>query len=259
MGGFVTGPGGVTARLLGIPLVIHEQNSLPGLTNRWLAHIATRVLEAFPESFPPGRAQVCGNPVRRDIASIPEPAARLAGRRGSPRLLVLGGSQGAQALNTVVPAAIAQLPAELRPEVRHQAGRGTRGYTEAAYLAAGVTARVDEFVSDMAEAYGWADLVICRAGALTVSELAAAGLGALLVPYPHAVDDHQTYNARQLVQAGAARLLPQSELTPLTLVRQLMPLLGDRDSLLGMAQAARALARPDAAAVVAQVCREVCR
>jgi UDP-N-acetylglucosamine--N-acetylmuramyl-(pentapeptide) pyrophosphoryl-undecaprenol N-acetylglucosamine transferase len=259
MGGFVTGPGGVTARLLGIPLVIHEQNSLPGLTNRWLAHIATRVLEAFPGSFPPGRARVCGNPVRLDIITLPAPEERLGGRQGPLRLLVLGGSQGAQALNAQVPGGLAQIPLALRPEVRHQAGRGKREQTIAAYSAAGVTAQVDEFVGDMAEAYGWADLVICRAGALTVSELAAAGLGALLVPYPQAVDDHQTHNAQYLVRAGAAQLLPQSELTPAMLAERLAPLLADRGALLAMARAARALARPDAAELVAQVCRELSR
>jgi len=259
MGGFVTGPGGVMARFLGIPLVIHEQNSVPGLTNRWLAHLATRVLEAFPGSFPAGRARVCGNPVRREIAALPEPQARLGGRQGPPRLLVLGGSQGAQALNVQVPAGLAKLPPELRSDVRHQAGRGKREQTAAAYDAAGVVAEIGEFVSDMAEAYGWADLVICRAGALTVSELAAAGLGAILVPYPHAVDDHQTRNAEHLVQAGAAQLLPQSELTPETIAARLTLLLADRDSLLRMAQAARTLARSDAAEAVARVCLEVAR
>jgi UDP-N-acetylglucosamine--N-acetylmuramyl-(pentapeptide) pyrophosphoryl-undecaprenol N-acetylglucosamine transferase len=242
-----------------VPLVIHEQNSLPGLTNRWLAHIATRVLEAFPGSFPEGRARACGNPVRDEIAAVAEPDARLAGRSGPVRLLVLGGSQGAQALNTAVPAGLSRIPAALRPEVRHQAGRNKREPTEATYAAAGVQARVDEFVHDMAEAYAWADLAICRAGALTVSELAAVGLGALLVPYPHAVDDHQTHNAQHLVRAGAAEMLAQPQLTPQTLVDRLMPLLADRASLLGMARAARRLARPDAAEVVAQVCREVSR
>jgi UDP-N-acetylglucosamine--N-acetylmuramyl-(pentapeptide) pyrophosphoryl-undecaprenol N-acetylglucosamine transferase len=257
MGGFVSGPGGLVSRLLGYPLVIHEQNAIPGLTNRWLAHIATRVLEAFPGSFPAGRsAAAVGNPVRREIVSIPPPEERLAGRTGALRLLVVGGSLGAQVLNETLPAALSRLPEADRPQVRHQAGRGKAEAADRAYRAAGVAATVSEFVSDMAEAYAWADLVVCRAGALTVSELAAAGVPAVLVPYPHAVDDHQTRNASYLADAGAALLIPQPSLTTEGLAQTLAALAADRPRLLGMAQAARRLARPDAAQRVADACEE---
>ena len=204
MGGFVTGPGGLVSRVLRIPLVIHEQNAIPGLTNRWLAKLATRVLEAFPNSFSGVAAQATGNPVRAEITALPAPQP--TGERPL-RLLIIGGSLGAQALNETVPAALARLGAAQRPEVRHQAGRGKAAATEAAYQALAVAAEVSEFVDDMAAAYAWADLVICRAGALTVSELMAAGLPAILVPFPFAVDDHQTVNARFLTDAGAGRQL----------------------------------------------------
>lgn len=260
MGGFVSGPAGLASRLLGYPLVIHEQNAIPGLTNRWLARIATRVLEAFPGSFPPPRhAQPVGNPVRRGIVDVAPPEARLAGREGPLHLLVVGGSLGAQVLNETVPAALARLPAAQRPVVRHQAGRGKVAAAEQAYRAADADATVSEFLDDMAEAYAWADLVVCRAGALTVSELAAAGDAAVLVPYPHAVDDHQTRNAAYLADAGAALLVPQAALTADGLAATLAELLGDRPRLLAMAQAARRLARPDAAERVADVCEEAQR
>ncbi len=260
LGGFVSGPGGLAARLLGIPLVIHEQNAVPGLTNRWLAHWATRVLEAFPDSFPAARhARETGNPVRAPIAGLAAPAPRLAGREGPPRLLVLGGSLGAQALNQTLPKALARLAVGSRPRVRHQAGRGKAQSTQADYHQAGVDAEVVEFVEDMAEAYGWADLVVCRAGALTIAELAAAGLGAILVPYPHAADDHQRANALFLSAAGAAELIIQSELTPERLGDRLSVLLGDRRRLLAMALAARAKARPRATEAVADACLEARR
>jgi UDP-N-acetylglucosamine--N-acetylmuramyl-(pentapeptide) pyrophosphoryl-undecaprenol N-acetylglucosamine transferase len=261
MGGFASGPGGLMARALGLPLVIHEQNRVPGLTNQWLARIAARVFEAFPGSFSPGLGAIaCGNPVRAEIAALPPPEDRLAARLQGPgprRLLVLGGSLGAQALNQALPPALAKIPAERRPQVRHQAGERTLGEAERGYARAGVAAEVTPFIADMAEAYAWADLVVCRAGALTVSELAAVGLPAILVPYPHAVDDHQTGNARFLSEADAARLVPQADLTPDTLAAQLTALLGDPALLLAMAKAARAKARPDAAARVAAACREV--
>ncbi len=259
LGGFVTGPGGLAAWLLRRPLVIHEQNAVAGLTNRLLARLARRVLEAFPGSFPAGVATtVTGNPVRDDILVLPEPAQRFADRSGPLRLLVVGGSLGAQALNQTLPAALAALPADQRPDVWHQAGRDKDAPARAAYQASGIPARVEPFIEDMAAAYAWADLVICRAGALTVSELAAAGLGSILVPYPYAVDDHQTRNARYLSEAGAARLLPQHELTPARLAGVLETLFAaGRDGLLQMAEAARRLARPDATAVVAGTCLEV--
>jgi UDP-N-acetylglucosamine--N-acetylmuramyl-(pentapeptide) pyrophosphoryl-undecaprenol N-acetylglucosamine transferase len=199
VGGFVTGPGGVAAWLLHRPLVIHEQNAIAGLTNRLLSRLARVVLEGFPNSFPPrARPQCVGNPVRREITALAPPEERLARRGDAVRLLIFGGSLGAARLNDSVPRALAAFAPVARPQVWHQAGE--RGHAQAleTYTRAGVTARVDAFIDDMAAAYAWADLVICRAGALTVSELAAVGLGAILVPFPAAVDDHQTHNARYL-------------------------------------------------------------
>jgi UDP-N-acetylglucosamine--N-acetylmuramyl-(pentapeptide) pyrophosphoryl-undecaprenol N-acetylglucosamine transferase len=236
MGGFAAGPGGLVARLWGVPLVIHEQNAAAGLTNRWLARLAQRVLEAFPQTF--ASAETVGNPVRAEIQAVAEPGTRLAGRSGRPRVLVVGGSQGARALNERVPAALALLPAAERPEVRHQAGR-TLAIAQDAYARAGVAASVEGFIEDMAAAYAWADLVICRAGASTIAELGAAGIGAVLVPFPAAVDDHQTRNGEYLVRAGAAVLIPESQLSPAQLAETLRGLLGDRARLLTMAQAAR--------------------
>ena len=258
MGGFVAGPGGLVSRLLRIPLVIHEQNTLPGLTNRWLARIATRVLQAFPGAFPESdRVRTCGNPVRPEIAALPPPEARMATAGEGPlRLLVMGGSLGAQALNETVPRALARLDEARRPQVCHQAGRGKLEATQAAYREASVEARVVEFIADMPRALAEADLVICRAGALTVSELAAAGLASVLVPYPHAVDDHQTRNARYLSEAGAAVLLPQAELKPERLAA-LLGELDDRERLLAMAQRARERAMPQAVGCVVENCLEV--
>lgn len=260
MGGFAAGPGGLVSRLLRLPLVIHEQNAIPGLTNRWLAHIATRVLAAFPQAFAerPG-VLVTGNPVRAEIAAVAAPAVRLAARSDTVRVLVLGGSLGAQALNETVPEALAAMVPERRPLVRHQAGRGKAEATAERYARHGVTAEVSEFVADMAAAYAWADLVLCRAGALTVTELSAVGVAAILVPYPHAVDDHQTVNAQFLVAAGAAELIAQRDLNPGLLAQRLDALCSERARLLTMALAARALARPDATRVVADVCEEVAR
>ena len=258
MGGFVTGPGGFMAWLLRRPLLIHEQNSVAGLTNRLLAPLATRVMEAFPGSLPARlRPLHTGNPVRAAIAQAAPPRERLAARAGRLRLLVLGGSLGAQALNETVPQALAQLPDATRPEVRHQSGLRHIDAARAAYRQARIDARVDAFVEDMAEAYAWADLVLCRAGALTVAELTAVGVAAILVPYPHAVDDHQTGNARYLVDADAALLIPQTELTPPRLAAVLDEFGRDRGRLLRMAEAARALARPDAARAVAQQCLQL--
>jgi UDP-N-acetylglucosamine--N-acetylmuramyl-(pentapeptide) pyrophosphoryl-undecaprenol N-acetylglucosamine transferase len=256
LGGFASGPGGVAAWLLAIPLLVHEQNAVPGLTNRLLARLASRVMEGFPGTFPPASgAFPTGNPVRPEIAALPPPEARLADRGGPLRLLVLGGSLGAAALNAAVPAAAARLPGRL--DIRHQAGRAKFEATRAAYAEAGVAARVEPFIDDMAAAYRWADLVLCRAGALTVAELAAAGVGAVLVPFPHAVDDHQTANAGYLVAAGAAELLPQSELDGARLAARLEALAGDRPRLLAMALAARSVARPAATDLVAAHCLRV--
>jgi UDP-N-acetylglucosamine--N-acetylmuramyl-(pentapeptide) pyrophosphoryl-undecaprenol N-acetylglucosamine transferase len=248
VGGFVTGPGGLAAWLTRRPLLIHEQNAIAGLTNRWLAGLAREVLEAFPGSFPATvRARCIGNPVRREIATLPAPDARFAGRNGPIRVLVIGGSLGAARLNTQVPRALALMPTALRPTVRHQAGE--RGLAEAkrAYAEVGVVALIEPFIEDMAAAYDWADLVVCRAGAITVSELAAAGLGAILVPYPAAVDDHQTHNARFLTEAGAAVLIADPELEAQRLCAELTRLTAQRSQLLEMARRARSRALPEAA------------
>ncbi|MGD8911126.1 MAG: undecaprenyldiphospho-muramoylpentapeptide beta-N-acetylglucosaminyltransferase [Candidatus Thiodiazotropha sp.] len=258
MGGFATGPGGLAARLMHIPLVIQEQNAIPGLTNRILAQFATKVFEAFPGSFgAEAQADTVGNPVRQDILSISLPEVRFAQRDGTVRLLVLGGSLGARALNQCVPEALSMMTEAQRPQVRHQAGEKLLDETLARYRELSVEAEVKAFETEMAEAYAWADLVICRAGALTVSELAAAGLGAILVPYPFAVDDHQTRNAEFLVNADAAQLIPQPSLDGRNLARLLSSLCADRQKLLEMAMAARSLAQPDAAARVGQYCMEV--
>jgi UDP-N-acetylglucosamine--N-acetylmuramyl-(pentapeptide) pyrophosphoryl-undecaprenol N-acetylglucosamine transferase len=265
VGGFVTGPGGVMSRLLGRPLVIHEQNAIAGLTNRWLSRIASRVLEAFPGTFDVAcHAIYTGNPVRDDIAALPSLVERFAGRDDEPlRLLVLGGSLGAKALNEIVPAAQAQMVPDLPPpRVRHQSGRRHLDDTCRIYRELGLQAEVVPFINDMAEAYGWADLVICRAGALTIAELAAAGVAAILVPYPYAVDDHQTYNAAYLAEQGAALVMQQQDLTPATLCKALQELFGTdirtaRATLQVMAQKARQLALPDATQQVAKHCLEV--
>jgi UDP-N-acetylglucosamine--N-acetylmuramyl-(pentapeptide) pyrophosphoryl-undecaprenol N-acetylglucosamine transferase len=254
-GGYVSGPGGIAAWLLGIPLLIHEQNAVAGLTNRTLARFAGQVLEAFPGSFG-GRTQArtIGNPVRADIAGIAPPAERFAGRAARARLLVFGGSQGAQRLNAVVPEALALIEPGRRPEVRHQAGERGLETARAAYRSLEVEADVQPFIEDMAAAYAWADLALCRAGAMTVAELEAAGLGALLVPLPIATDDHQTRNAEVMVRIGAARVLKERELTPRSLSAAICELTADRTRLLGMAQAARGARNVDAAERLADLC-----
>jgi UDP-N-acetylglucosamine--N-acetylmuramyl-(pentapeptide) pyrophosphoryl-undecaprenol N-acetylglucosamine transferase len=256
MGGFAAFPGGLTAWLLRRPLVIHEQNSIAGLTNRVLAHFARKVLAAFPSAFGK-KAELVGNPVRTDIAAIAQPAERFDGRSGPLRLLVVGGSLGAQALNEMVPLALASLPQNSRPEVIHQAGEKHIETLNENYRNAEVKAETRAFIDDMAKTYAWADLVICRAGALTIAELSAAGIASVLVPFPHAVDDHQTHNARYLSENGAAVLLPQTEMTPAKLAQ----LIGgfSRDTLLAMAQRARALGKPQATATVAAICKELVR
>jgi UDP-N-acetylglucosamine--N-acetylmuramyl-(pentapeptide) pyrophosphoryl-undecaprenol N-acetylglucosamine transferase len=254
-GGYVSGPGGIAARLLGIPLLIHEQNAMPGMTNRWLARVATRVLQGFPGSFAASaRAQTVGNPVRADIAALPDPAVRFAGRDGRARLLVFGGSLGAQRLNAMVPKALALLAPERRPEVRHQAGERGIDAARVAYQQAQVEAEVTPFIHDMAAAYGWADLALCRAGAMTVAELQAAGLGALLVPFPGATDDHQTKNAEALVALGAGRILQERDMTADTLCACITDLTADRARMLSMASAARSARVIDAAEQVADLC-----
>lgn len=258
VGGYAAGPGALAAWLLRCPLVIHEQNARAGLTNRVLSRLARRVLAGFPGAFPDDRAEVTGNPVRGDILRLPPPEKRPV-RTGRWRLLVVGGSLGARVLNETVPMALGTLAPDARPEVRHQSGRITEDLARSCYRAAGVEARIDAFLDDMAEAYAWADVVVCRAGALTVSELAIAGVPAVLVPLPHAADDHQTANARYLSDVGAAVLLPQTELSAERLAETLQELGEDRERLRDMARAARGRARPEAAETVAEHCLEVAR
>jgi len=260
LGGFVAGPGGVAAWLSRRPLLIHEQNAIAGFTNRCLAHLARRVLTAFPGSFAPQvRAQVIGNPVRQQISDLPPPAQRFAQRHGPTRVLVVGGSQGAARLNALVPFALARAAATLQFEVQHQSGERWIEAARRHYAEAGITARLQPFIDDMAAAYGWADLVICRAGALTVSELAAAGVGAILVPFPAATDDHQTRNAAFLVDDGAAVMIAERELSAERLSAELLRLCSGRGRLLAMAERARALARPRAVQELADACVELVR
>lgn len=247
-GGYAAGPGGVAARLAGIPLLVHEQNRAAGMTNKTLAKVAKQVLVGFPQTF--AKETLVGNPVRAQIAQVPPPEARTFAHKGPLRLLVLGGSQGARALNTAVPQAVAA--SGLVVEIVHQAGEKLLEDARHAYADARVDAHVEPFIADMADAYAWADLVVCRAGALTLAELCAVGVGSVLVPFPQAVDDHQTRNAEYLAERGAAVLLPQSEQLAAQLVGVLAELAGDAGKRLAMARAARALARPDAARQVAE-------
>jgi len=253
MGGYITFPGGMMAAFLNRPLVIHEQNSIAGLSNKVLAKLATRVLSGFPGVLP--EAQWVGNPVRADIAALPEPAQRYANRSGKLKVLVVGGSLGAQALNEALPKALALLGEDERHDVVHQSGKKHFDAVKGLYAQVGVRADIRAFLDDMAQQYADADVVICRAGALTVAELAAAGVASVLVPFPFAVDDHQTHNARFLSEQGAAILLPQKELSAERLAQLLREL--TREKLLAMAQAARGLAKPDATAQVAQICAEL--
>jgi len=251
MGGYVAFPGGMMASLLARPLAVHEQNAVSGLTNRVLARLADKAMTAFPQALP--GAEWTGNPVRGEIAALAPPEARFADRAGPLRLLVVGGSLGARALNECVPRALALL--DPRPAVVHQAGERHLEALRAHYRAAGVEGELVAFIDDMACRYAEADLVVCRAGAITVAELSAGGVAGVLVPFPHAVDDHQTANARFLADAGAAVLLPQSELTPERLAATLRGL--DRARLLEMARRARALGKPEAAKLVAARCMEL--
>ena len=252
LGGYASAPGGIAAWLCGVPLVVHEQNSVPGATTRLLRPLASRVLTGFPGALG-RRGEHVGNPVRPEISAIQAPALRLSARSGVLRLLVLGGSQGARRLNQGVPAALEQAGAE-GIEVRHQAGSAGFEATRADYAARGITAEVEAFIADMAEAYAWADLVICRAGALTLAELCAAGTAAILVPYPDAVDDHQARNAELMVARGAALRLGESDHFDTQLAAAIGALRGARPRLLAMGEAARALARADAGARIADAC-----
>jgi UDP-N-acetylglucosamine--N-acetylmuramyl-(pentapeptide) pyrophosphoryl-undecaprenol N-acetylglucosamine transferase len=254
-GGYVTGPGGLAAKLAGVPLIIHEQNAVAGTANRSLASFAARVCEAFPQTFAASaKRRTTGNPVRAELF-FETPRQALVGRK--PRLLVLGGSLGAEPLNKLLPEALAQVPVEIRPEVFHQAGKHHDEVTGERYRAAGVEAQVAPFIKDMAQAYGWADLVVCRAGALTISELAAAGLPSLLVPLPHAIDDHQSRNAEYLAREGAAFVMPQATTGAAEMAARLKEVLMQPEQLKRMATTARQLAKPDATNTVVDVCLEV--
>lgn len=256
MGGFAAFPGGLMAKVLGKPLVIHEQNSVAGLTNKVLAKVANKVIAAFPAAFGE-RATLLGNPVRAEITQVAAPEDRFSGRTGALRLLVVGGSLGAQALNEIIPKAIAQLPQAERPQVIHQAGVKHIDALTQHYAAAGVAAEPRAYIEEMAQMYAWADFIICRAGALTVAEVSAVGLGALMVPFPAAVDDHQTTNAAYLEAAGAALLVQQSALSVETLSHILRGL--SREKCLAMACKARKLGKPNATQDVAAICIEVSR
>lgn len=264
-GGFASGPGGLAAALTRTPLVIHEQNAVAGTTNRLLAKIANRVVAAFPNAFI-GRSEqevkVVGNPVRQQIQQLGAATSRYQARADQQtplRLLVLGGSLGAKAINELVPETMSHLPVNLRPQVWHQTGKNHAEATLALYMQHQVNAKVDAFIDDMAAAYAWADVVICRAGALTVSELMMAGVAAILIPLPSAIDDHQTFNAKNLSDAGAGIALVQKDLTAAKLAALLLTELADRDHLRSMAESAQQLAKPDSARDVADICEEVAR
>ena len=258
MGGFVSGPGGLMCKLLNRPLIIHEQNAVAGLTNRILIRLANSILEAFPGTFKPQfNAYHTGNPVRNEISEIEAPEQRFASREGPLNLLVIGGSQGARFLNQIVPEAVRSMPQALQPRICHQAGAQLCAQSKKQYQQFNVEADVQPFYDDMATVYGWADVVIARAGAMTVAELAAAGLPSILVPFPQAVDDHQTVNAGFLADRGAAILAKQNELTADRLGDWLSELAVDRLRLLKMARQARNLARPEATQLVARECLAV--
>ncbi|MHB8254676.1 MAG: undecaprenyldiphospho-muramoylpentapeptide beta-N-acetylglucosaminyltransferase [Acidiferrobacter sp.] len=258
LGGFVAGPGGIVAWLTRTPLVVHEQNAFAGLTNRWLALVADRVLCGFPDAFGslPGATHI-GNPVRAEILSVPRPEVRFAGRKPPLRLLVVGGSQGAAILNEIVPQAVALMEPSLRPSIHHQAGRAGVAATEQAYRDCGAAALVVPFIADMAADYLWADVVICRAGAMTIAELCAVGLAAILVPFPFATDDHQTANARFLVDREAALCVAQGEFSA-SYVAELLEGFARQPGVGAlMAERSRACAMPDATDRIVAACLEV--
>ncbi len=264
MGGFVSGPGGLAAWVLRIPLVIHEQNAIPGTTNTLLSRLAKRVLQAFPNTFadPLSKSKgskflVTGNPIRDSLRSLALPEERFKSRQGALRLLVIGGSRGALALNEVCPKALSLIPSALRPEIKHQVGANHVDKTKLAYESNNLKAEILPFIQDMAAAYAWADLVLCRAGALTVSELGAVGVGSILVPYPFAIDDHQWVNAQFLANAGGAIVLRQEDLTPNCLAEHLLTFSRDRTKGLALAIAAKKAFKLEAATLVVEACKEV--
>ncbi len=257
MGGFVSGPGGALAVLLRLPLVIHEQNAIAGMTNRWLSRWSRRVLTGFPETLGfSNKYTWVGNPVRQEIADITEPQVRLAEAGDVLKVLVIGGSQGAEVFNQELPELLGR-KSYLQIEVWHQCGQGRIAGIGDRYVKAGISSQVNEFIDDMAQAYAWCDVVICRAGAMTVAEVCAAGCVALFVPYPYAVNDHQVANAQYLVLRGAALMVHQAEFSEGGWLKQLARLNDNRQRLLRIAVAARKLAKPDAAAQAAFICRQV--
>jgi UDP-N-acetylglucosamine--N-acetylmuramyl-(pentapeptide) pyrophosphoryl-undecaprenol N-acetylglucosamine transferase len=256
MGGYVSFPGAMMASFFSRPLAIHEQNSVAGLANRVLARLADRVLTTFPNAFGEATAVIwTGNPVREEIVAMAPPENRYAARAGQLRVLVVGGSQGAQVLNAVVPEALALMAPAARPRVLHQAGGVHHQAVRTRYQELGIAAEVAPFIDDMAGRYADTDLIVCRAGATTVAEIAAAGIASVLVPYPYSVDDHQTINARFLADRGAALLIPQAELNAQRLADVFSTC--TRERLLAMAQAARSAGKPEAARSVAKVCVEL--
>lgn len=255
LGGYISFPGGMMATLAGKPLILHEQNSVAGMANKVLANVASRVFCAFPNALP--GAQWVGNPLRQAFLQQPPPAERFAGRSGPLRILVVGGSLGAKALNDTVPQALALIPPEQRPQVRHQSGAKQMQALQASYAAAGVQAELTPFIDDTASAYAQADLVICRAGASTVTELAAVGAAAIYVPFPHAVDDHQTTNARFVVDAGGGWVVQQTALSPEKLAHMIQNM--QRSTLLETAQKAKMMQKTEATAAVVTACQELAR
>ena len=253
LGGYISFPGGMMATLAGKPLILHEQNSVAGMANKVLANVASRVFCAFPNALP--GAQWVGNPLRQAFLQQPPPAERFAGRSGPLRILVVGGSLGAKALNDTVPQALALIPPEQRPQVRHQSGAKQMQALQASYAAAGVQAQLTPFIDDTASAYAQADLVICRAGASTVTELAAVGAAAIYVPFPHAVDDHQTTNARFVVDAGGGWVVQQTALSPEKLAHMIQNM--QRSTLLETAQKAKMMQKTEATAAVVAACQEL--
>lgn len=259
MGGFVSGPGGIASWLLKRPLIIHEQNAKPGTTNKWLAYVAKKVLEGFPETFTQRRNVITiGNPVRSEIINLESPETRRRDSNSPLHLLIIGGSQGAAAINQLVPKALAKLAESERPLVYHQAGDKNLADTQKAYLDAGVAADIKPFIVEMDKAYAWADIVLCRSGALTVAELCAAGLGAILIPFPFAVDDHQTMNAMFMVKNQAALLIQQADLTEEKLAELLKELHLNREKCYLMGQSAYKSRKIDATERVLKICEEIC-
>lgn len=257
MGGFVSGPAGIASVLLQCPLAIHEQNAIPGMTNKWLSHCARRVFQAFPASFSKKGVITTGNPVRQDIIEVGLSEKNWPAGERPLQVLVLGGSRGAVAINRLLPVAIAAIPTEKRPQVWHQSGERYFSDTLCAFKSVGLRARVEPFIPDMKAAYGWADVVVCRAGALTVSELCAAGRGGLLVPYPYAVDDHQAVNASFMVKEGAAEMIRQSELDAARLTSVLLGWIESPDRCRKMGDAALRLSRRDATTNIVKICQEM--